>query len=86
MKQVCVAVFDRAAQVYGKPVFVPARGIAVRSFTDEVNRDAPDNDLHRHPDDFDLYLLAEYDDSLGVFSGDDSYPVILVRGKDVISR
>lgn len=85
MKQVVVSVYDRASEVYGRPVFVPAKAAAIRSFSDEVNRDEPNNDLRRHPDDFDLYLLAEFDDAQGVFVADDSYPVCLVRGKDVIS-
>jgi len=85
MKQVVVSVFDRASEVFGRPVFVPARAAAVRSFTDEVNRDDANNDLRRHPDDFDLYILAEFDDGKGIFLADDSYPAVLVRGKDVIS-
>jgi len=85
MKQVVVSVFDRASEAFGRPVFVPAKAAAIRSFTDEVNRDDPANDLRRHPDDFDLYILGEFDDSKGIFLTDDSYPAVLVRGKDVVS-
>ena len=85
MKQCVVSVYDRAAETFGRPVFVPAKAAAIRSFSDEVNRDDPSNDLRRHPDDFDLYILGEFDDSKGVFTSNDSGPVVLVRGKDVVS-
>lgn len=85
MNLIVVSVYDRASEVFGRPAFIPARGAAVRSFTDEVNRVAPDNELNRHPDDFDLYVLAEFEDSKGVFSPIDGGPVVLVRGKDVVA-
>jgi hypothetical protein len=85
MIQVVVSVYDRASETFGRPVFVPAKAAAIRSFTDEVNRDDSANDLKRHPDDFDLYVLGNFDDSKGVFSSGDGYPLVLVRGKDVVS-
>jgi hypothetical protein len=78
-----VCVKDRAAEVFNRPFFVPHRNVAVRDFTDEVNRSAADNQLNKHPDDFDLYLLGTYDDNTGSFSLD--VPTVLVRAKDVIS-
>jgi len=77
------SVKDRAADTFGRPFFVPHRNVAIRDFTDEVNRSANDNQLNKHPDDFDLYFLGMFDDSKGVFSLED--PVILVRGKDVLT-
>ena len=79
-----VSVKDRAAEVFNRPFFVPHRNVAVRDFTDEVNRAAADNPLNRHPDDFDLYLLGHFDDSTGAFLRDSS-PTVLVRGKDVVT-
>ena len=79
-----VSIFDSAAGVYSRPAFVPSTGVAIRDFTDEVNRKADDNQLSKHPEDFSLYLLAAFDDNNGVFSGDDSFPQVLVRGKDVV--
>lgn len=79
-----IAVKDRAAEVFNRPFFVPHRGVAVRDFTDEVNRNAPDNALNRHPDDFDLYLLGTFDDSNGRFA-EESDPLVIVRAKDVVS-
>jgi hypothetical protein len=78
-----VSVRDRAAEVFNRPFYVPHRGVAVREFTDEVNRVAPDNALNKHADDFDLYLLGVFDDSNAVFVAEPD-AVVLVRGKDVL--
>jgi hypothetical protein len=77
-----VCVKDRAAEVFNRPFFVPHRNVAIRDFTDEVNRAAADNQLNKHPDDFDLYLLGEFNDNTGEFSI--STPQVLVRAKDVV--
>jgi len=78
-----VCVRDRAAEVYNRPFFVPHRGVAVRDFTDEINRSAADNALNKHPDDFDLYLLGKFDDSTAEFESVGK-PLVLVRGKDCV--
>ena len=54
MKQVICAVRDSAADVFGRPYFVPTAGVAIRSFTDEVNRQADENQFYKHPKDFAL--------------------------------
>ena len=77
-----VSVKDRASDLFNRPFFVPHRNVAVRDFTDEVNRVAADNNLNKHPDDFDLYLLGEFDDNKGEFFN--LTPQVLVRAKDVI--
>jgi len=77
-----VCVKDRAADVFNRPFFVPHRNVAIRDFTDEVNRVAGDNQLNKHPDDFDLYLLGEFDDARGAFVNNE--PQVLVRAKDVL--
>jgi hypothetical protein len=82
--QFVVSVRDHAAEVYNRPFFATHRGIAVRDFTDEVNRAAADNPLYKHPDDFDLYLLGVFDDASGAYASEAS-PTVLVRGKDVKS-
>ena len=84
MKLIVVSVYDRASEVFGRPAFISARGAAIRSFTDEVNRVDVNNELNRHPDDFDLYLLGEFEDSKGIFTLDDGGPTVLIRGKDVV--
>lgn len=77
-----VSVFDVAAQAFGRPVFVPSEGVAVRSFSDEVNREAVDNEMNKHPEDFILYYLGTWNDSDGVILFEDKH--VLITGKNVI--
>lgn len=60
-----LAIRDRAVNAYGKPLFFNAIGAAIRAFGDEINRDHADNEMYRHPEDYDLYSLGHYDDSTG---------------------
>ena len=82
MKLVLCSVKDRAADAYGRPMFVPSVGVAIRSFSDEVNRSDSDNQLFNHPDDFDLYGLGEFDDNTGLFALHEQ-PKLLSLGKHV---
>lgn len=82
MIQMIVSVKDTAAQAFGRPVFVPAIAVAVRSFRDEVNKPGSSEDLARHPEDFELYELGSFDDSTGVISV--VGPSLVVRAKDLI--
>ena len=82
MFSVIVSVKDSAAEAFGRPMYLQSLGVAIRSFTDEVNREDKDNQLFNHPDDFDLYELGVFDDSLGRYELRDN-PTVIVRGKDV---
>ena len=82
MKLIICTVKDRAADAYGRPMFVPSTGVAIRSFSDEINRNNADNQLFNHPDDFDLYELGEFDDNSGLFSLHEQ-PKLLSLGKQV---
>lgn len=68
MMMVVLAVRDKATEAFGRPMFVLARGQGVRSFSDEVNRKAPDNSLNQHPEDYSLWELGSYDDSSAKFT------------------
>lgn len=67
MKLKMVVMYDSKTEAYGVPNFVVSIGGAIRGFTDEINRDAPDNILHRHPHDFSLYHIGDYDDNTATF-------------------
>jgi len=82
MKLTLCTVKDRAADAYGRPMFVPSTGIAIRSFSDEINRADQDNQMYNHSDDFDLYELGEFDDNTGLFSLHEQ-PKLLTLGKQV---
>lgn len=62
-----VALHDRAANAYARPYYVQALGQAIRSFLDELNRNAPENPMWSHPDDFNLFHLGFYDEDSGRF-------------------
>lgn len=68
MKLFVLAVRDRAAGQYQPPFVSPAIGVAVRSFGDEINRQAQDNPLYLHPSDFSLHHLGGFDNETGEFS------------------
>lgn len=60
------AVYDSAAGSFGRPFAVPARGIAIRSFREEVNRAGdPMNAMFSNPQDFELHEICQFDDQTG---------------------
>jgi len=83
MKIQIVAILDRAAAAYGRPFFVNALGQAIRSFQDEVNRNAPENTMYHHADDYDLWHLAEYDDNTGHIEALKDGPKQIAIGKQM---
>lgn len=85
MKQIMCAVFDAAAQTYGRPIFVVHRAQAVRTFRDEINRLAGDNVMAAHPTDFELYFVGTFDDATGEFADLPKFPELIVRGVDVVN-
>ncbi|WNK12790.1 MAG: nonstructural protein [Microvirus sp.] len=85
-KMFLVAVRDHAMDAYANPIAVPSLGVAMRSFTDEINRADPQNQMHQHPEDFELWLVAEYSTELAVIRQDQDIPRRLARGKDVMTN
>lgn len=85
-KSVVVAVMDRAVMAYGRPVFYPSLGMAVRQFSDEVKRpgsaEAP-NPMNQHPADFEMSYLADFDDETGAFSAPVDGPRVVLRAVEV---
>lgn len=82
MKLTICVVRDRAADAFGQPMFVPSVGSAIRSFSDEINREDKNNQLYNHSDDFDLYELGVYYDSTAMFELHDT-PKQLAVGKQL---
>jgi hypothetical protein len=80
MKMIVCSIKDRAADAFGRPFYVPAVGVAIRSFQDEVNRASEDSQINQHPDDFDLFELGVFNDDNGMFELFDS-PKLLMLGK-----
>jgi hypothetical protein len=82
MIQIICAVKDRAADAFGRPLFVPSVGLAIRSFSDEVNRSDSENQMFNHSDDFDLYEIGSFDDNTGIIECHPQ-PKLLSLGKSV---
>lgn len=76
------SVKDRAADAFGRPMFVRSIGEAIRSFSDEINRAAEDNQLYNHSDDFDLFELGEFCDNTGILKTHE-LPKLVSLGKQV---
>jgi len=61
MKICCI--HDSKAELYTQPLFFQALGQAVRSFSDACNDDK--SDYAKHPEDYSLWHIGEYDDLTG---------------------
>lgn len=72
MKLYVCAIRDIKTDLFGMPLCVPALGAAIRSFEDQCKGiiGGADSTLRNHPEDFELYKIAEYDDAKGEFVND----------------
>lgn len=59
-------VYDSKVEAYMSPFMMQSKGQAIRSFGDECNNS--DSMFCKHPEDFTLFEIAEYDDQLGVYN------------------
>lgn len=72
------SVKDLKAGAFAPPFFMPRVEPAIRAFSDAVMH--RDELMHRHPDDFVLYEVGEFDDNLGSVAGyEQPMPVISAR-------
>lgn len=60
-KFVVCAVYDAAVKAFATPFFVRSKGEAVRSFGDACTD--PKIELGKHPDDFTLHYIGNWDDA-----------------------
>ena len=81
MKLLIAAVRDAKSESFARPLFVQTKGIAIRSFEDEVNRVDESNMLNKYPEDFQLYSLGYYDDTTGTITPE--APMLIVSALDV---
>lgn len=68
MKKVYYAVFDRKAEMYSAPFLEIKDGTAIRAVQDLVINNT-DHPFAKHPSDFSLHRLGEFDDETGVITG-----------------
>jgi len=65
MKNRAYTIFDTKSLTYSNPFYAPTTGAAIRIVSDAAQD--PNSQLSRHPADFIVYCVGEYDDSNGVF-------------------
>lgn len=75
-----VSVKDRALDAYARPFYLPTLAMAERSFTDECNN--AESPMFAHPEDYDLFLLGEFDEGTGRFECLD-LPQLICRAQDL---
>ena len=78
---IIVVVKDSLVESYNVPLFFHNPAVAVRAFSAECNRAAPDNPVFANRGDYDLIKIGEYYESSGTIISCD--PVMLVHGRDV---
>ncbi len=63
MKSKIYAVYDNKAEAYNEPFTAKNPGLALRVFSDNVKNE--NTIWNKHPNDFCLYEIGEYDDATG---------------------
>ena len=66
MKLKVYSVYDQAAKAFTQPFYLHNDGLAVRSFQDNVNHQ--DSQISKHPDQFTLFLIGEFNDVDGTIT------------------
>lgn len=59
------AVWDSKVELYAQPFCLKSEGQALRSWIDAVND--PNTMMNRHPQDYCLFQIAEYNEDKGMF-------------------
>lgn len=75
------AVRDTAVEAFLAPFYMPSKGAAIRAFGDTVND--PQSGFNKHPQDFSLYFLGDFDEQTGIIAPASS-PEHCVTGADVM--
>lgn len=66
MKLQVFSIFDEKGAIFSNPFYMAHRGLAIRAFSDLVADN--NSQVHKHPDDYKLYCLGEFDDNTGAFT------------------
>lgn len=67
MKILIFSIRDSKSEVFSQPFFSPTRGSAIRAFADAVND--PATDYAKHPDDYTLFYVGDFDVDKGEIIG-----------------
>lgn len=83
MIYVVLSVRDRCASVYSQPFFASTLEMALRSFRVLIN-DSSGGLPHTNPEDFDLFHLGSFDDTIGQMANLPGGPVQVALGRDMV--
>lgn len=83
MKYLVFTVYDSVSECHGTPYYAVSKGSAIRGFNDEINRQSPDNQLYKHPKDFQLCYHGTFDDQTAEFELQ-AQPSTLLLGADCV--
>jgi len=82
MKLSLIAIYDKRAGEYTPPQAVPTLGVAERQFMDAVNN--PESHLHKHPEDYNMQLIGEYDSETGIIKPNATGPQHLLDATQLL--
>lgn len=80
MKLLACVIRDSAVDSYMRPFYVRSTGEAIRVFSDSVN--SGENGMKAHPEDYELYVIGEYEEESGSLRPSDKR--LLIRALDTI--
>lgn len=79
------ATLDRKAKSFGAPMVFQNTEIATRMARTLMEHNGQQSDLEKYPEDFDLYLIGEFDTELGTIAGLET-PRFLFTYGDLLAR
>lgn len=85
MKLKMYSIFDRKAEVFNAPMCFVNDAICQRALTQIIPNDA---DMSKFPEDFDVYYVADFDNSVGAVLQplEDETPVLAFRLSDLFGK
>lgn len=82
MKMLVFSIEDKVAGAFMQPFFMHTKGQASRSFGDLVSN--KDSMVSKHPNDYRLFCIGEYDDETGDLKN--SKNEFIINGSDFVER
>lgn len=74
MKVKCYVIHDVKAAIFLAPFFMANDNLALRAFSDLVTSEE-DNQFMKHPSDYTLFCIGDYDDNKGILEGSGPRPM-----------
>ncbi len=77
------AIYDSKSGVYSPPFFQITKGLAIRAFSDTAADQ--NNMIAKHPVDFTLFYLGDYDDNTGLFTSAPT-PTAIMKASETVGQ